>query len=263
MINEIKVIPGTTASDILFFSNINLNDLPDKRIVPLYGANGSGKTTLLKEIQFALYVMGEEKTHDPDDFSANFGKSMKRSRAGIEHDPQIVLDCDKEKTVYYKYRNGTDNFQVAEPRSYAESFDPMYITYRYNAQSLSEGQSLVYSVDSLLKGMLKSTRTHESFVTDDSQHTIVLLDELDSGLSIDNLDDMLKIIRRVLGQGRPIQFVMSFNNPYVVKYFPYVVSMYDGKIHKFDTSDDMLDDLINNRKMLDKARKSRGQYKIF
>ena len=261
MINEIKVKPNTTASHILFFDNIDLTQLPNRRIVPLYGANGSGKTTLLKEIHFAMYERGEDKTGD--DIGDRISKALKRQHAGVEHNSQIEIKCDDEKTVYYKYRNGQDNFQVMEPKSYTQSFDPMFINLKFNAKSLSEGQSIVYSVEDLLKGMLRSTKRHESFIEDDNTHAVVLLDEIDSGLSIDNLDRMLKIIQKVLRQGRNIQFFMSFNNPYVIKYFPDVISMYDGNIHHFDNMEEMLEDLKANQNMLDKARKSRGKYKIF
>ena len=118
MINRIKVKPNTTASKILFFDNVDLTQLPNKRIVPLYGANGSGKTTLLKEINFAMYEYEEDKIKEDDNIADRFGKALKRNRAGIEHNSQIEIECDNVRTVYYKYRNGQDNFQVMEPRSY-------------------------------------------------------------------------------------------------------------------------------------------------
>lgn len=266
MINKITVKSGTEASKILFFSNIDFTKLPDKRIILLYGANGSGKTTLLKNIEFGLFEYSnpsKPEESEEDDRIAEMMRGMEKTRGGIEHDSHLTLDLDAVPTMYYRYRNGTDNFSVKEPRSYEEAFDPEYIMYKWNAQALSEGQSIVYSVKSLLEGMLKSTKNRESFVTDD-HHTILLLDEIDSGLSIDNLDAMLLIIKRVLKQGRNIQFIMSFNNPYVLTYFPDVISMYDGNVHHFSSTEDMLKDLFNNKKMLDKSRKkSNGEYRIF
>ena len=266
MINKISVKPDTEASKILFFRDIDFTKLPDKRIILLYGANGSGKTTLLKNIEFGLFEHSnpyEPEESEEDDRIARMMRGMEKTRRGIEHDSHVALDLDAVPTMYYRYRNGTDNFSVKEPRSYAESFDPVYITYKWNANSLSEGQSIVYSVKSLLEGMLRSTKNRESFVTDD-HHTILLLDEIDSGLSIDNLDAMLRIIKRVLKQGRNIQFIMSFNNPYVLTYFPDVISMYDGNVHRFSSTEDMLKDLFDHKKMLDKSRKkSNGEYRIF
>jgi Fe-S cluster assembly ATPase SufC len=264
MIKTITVKNNSTAEKIFFFKNV---DVTGHRIIPLYGANGVGKTTLLKEIQFALYEIQEQNfTSDSDDEFDLFNsweKSTRRIRAGIEHDSQVELTVDPSPTVYYKYRNGTDNFRVSEPRSQMEGVDPVFIINKWNAKALSEGQSIVYSVKDLLTGMLRSTKTHESFIEDDDTHGIILLDEIDSGLSIDNLDEILRIIKRVIKQGRNIQFFMSFNNPYVIKYFPEVLSMYDGQWKRFSDQDEMLADLMENKKILDKARKSRGRYKIF
>lgn len=264
MIKKIKVLSDTTASKILFFDEIDLTELPNRKIVPLYGANGSGKTTFLKEIKNFLFEMIEAKRPkvDDDNFAERFARARRRQQAKVDHDAQIQMEMDDAPTRYFEYRNRDDNFAYAEPRSYLESFDPTYLSLKYDARSLSEGQSLVYSVEDLLKGMLRTTKRRESFVEDD-EHTIVLLDEIDSGLSLDNLDKMMRIIKQVLRQGRDIQFVMSFNNPFVLNYFPDVISMYDGKVHRFENTEEMLEDLKANQKMLDKSRKRNGRYKIF
>lgn len=264
MIRKINVTPNTTASKILFFKETDLNALPDRRIVPLFGANGSGKTTLLKEIEYAIQFSKEENSKEPENEEEAFLRALKKTRLGIKHNPQIKLVTDKAPTMFYRYRNGTDNFKVMQPRSYMESFDPAYMVRRYDAGALSEGQSLVYSVEGLLKGMLPSTKTRESFIEDNSMHVIVLLDEIDSGLSLDNLDHCMRIIRQVLKKRKNVQFIMSFNNPYVLNYFPYVISMYDGKMKRLCDTDDALNELKKNQKMLDKSRKkSNGEYRIF
>ena len=106
--------------------------------------------------------------------------------------------------------------------------------------------------------MLKSTEKHGSFI-EDYRHCILLLDEIDSGLSLDNVGKTMRLIKRVLREGRNIQFFMSFNNPYVTHFFPYVISLYDGQVHEMRTFEDMLAELKINQKMLDQARKnSRG-----
>ena len=253
MINKIFVKPKTLTEKILFFQEADLSELPDKRIIPLFGANGAGKTTFLKELEETIL---KNKHQDPI-AEAFWDKKKKYER---KHD--LVLEHDDVQTVMYRYRNGTDNFRVKDAGGFF-SFDPYVMKMRYDAQSLSEGQSLVYSVEDLLKGMLKSTKKRESFI-EEHQHGVVLLDEIDSGLSLDNIERCMKIIKRVLAQNRPIQFFMSFNNPYILKYFPYVLSMYDGKMHEMHTQEEMLEELKANEKMLKKTRlKANGQFRIY
>ena len=255
MIHKITVIPDSHAAKVLFFKEINIDDLPDPRIVPLFGANGSGKTTILSELEDALYFYKYNEEDHPED------SRLVEALRGI-HSPkklQVDLEYDKCKTVYFRYRNSTDNFGDKE----CKWFDPVALNLKYDAKSLSEGQSIVFSAEALLKGMLKPTKNRESFIEDD-QHGIVLIDELDSGMSMDNIRDMMKIIQRVLKQKRNIQFFISFNNPYVLNFFPYVISMYDGKVHHITSMNEMLEELDKNRDMLRTARrKSNGDFKIY
>lgn len=258
MINKIKVVPETQTSNILFFDETDLNLLPDKRIVPLFGANGSGKTTLLKAIENSIYSKIFEKQYKDMEPIELAMKGIRKPKSN-----DVSLDIDDAPTALFTYRNSTDNFRVKEPKSYFDSFDPTYLNLKYDANALSEGQSIVYSAMDLLKGMLKSTKTKESFVNDD-QHAIVLIDELDSGLSIDNIEDAMKVIKRVLRQKRNIQFFMSFNNPFMCHFFPNVISMYDGQVHQIHNTEEMYEELKKNQEMLKKSRKKRnGKFRIF
>lgn len=252
MIHKIQVIPKTTASQILLFNEIDLDQLPDIRIVPLFGANGSGKTTLLEQINNSSYAM----SYDQQEHDNTLGEALR----GVRHPKrkQIMLTCDDERTELYGYTNSKDNFANREI-----GFDPFMINARWEAKALSEGQSIIYSAMDLLKGMLKSTKKNESFVKDDN-HAIVLLDELDSGMSMDNIRKCMEIIKKVLRQKRNIQFFLSFNNPYVCYFFPQVISMYDGKVHEIRNLDEMLAELDANGDQLKAARcKRNGKYKIF
>ena len=251
MLHKIQVVPNSLAAEILFFDEIDLDVLPDIRIVPLFGGNGSGKSTLLKEIDNTLMrTAWDEEEHD--EWEGLFTGKVK------PRDKQVELLCDEEKTEFYSYVNSKVNFAVKRV-----GFDPFLMNAKCDAQSLSEGQSIIYSVEALLKGMLKSTKRRESFV-EDGNHAIVLLDELDSGMSLDNIKLCMGLIKRVLRQKRNIQFIMSFNNPYVCYFFPQVVSMYDGKVHNISNFEEMLRELEVNRELLKKARyKKNGEFKIY
>lgn len=121
----------------------------------------------------------------------------------------------------------------------------------------------MYSAQSLVKGLCpgKDGKAPMSF---ENQDTIVLLDELDSGLSLDNLDYLLKKLRLAVQKRDDLQIFLSFNQPYVLKYFPDVLSMYDGQWHRIADETEMIHEIQKNKKMLDKKRKkSNGEYRIF
>ena len=94
--------------------------------------------------------------------------------------------------------------------------------------------------------------------------TLVLLDEIDSGLSIDNIDITMRKIKYIVRKRDNVQFIFSFNSPRVLKHFPEVLSMYDGKKIELHTDEDMLAEIRKHKKEFDKARKySNGRPKIY
>ena len=281
MINTILVKENTRASEILFFDRIEISSLSNRRIVPLFGANGSGKTTLLRAIEdyvererkISKYEqeMRGEKGSEKEDLSSIMISLNAPTDSGIEEywkklieeeelKKQVLFpDKDAVPTSIIKYRNSEDNFRSKESRGLFDDFDIAMLNARWEAKSLSEGQSIVYSVNDLLNGLMPG----KTDLVPEGTHGIVLLDELDSGLSLDNLDMALRKIRKIVTKRNDIQIFMSFNTSYVLKYFPEVVSMYDGKVLKIRNEEEMLAVLKENKKKLDKARKSRGKYKIF
>jgi Fe-S cluster assembly ATPase SufC len=93
---------------------------------------------------------------------------------------------------------------------------------------------------------------------------VFLFDELDSGLSIDNVDIIMRKIKYIVDRRDDVQFFISFNNPRVLKTFPNVISLYDGNCIKLNNEDDMMDVINENKEMFNKARKtSKGMPKVF
>lgn len=232
MINKITVVPDSRASHIFFFKEMDITKLPDPRIVPLFGPNGAGKSTLISAI----------------------------INAGIARQPQIVIDRTSENMHVYAYENSKDNFKAREARSYSEAFDPFFLSSRFDARSISEGQSIIYSAFDLLDGLKPGKNM---FGSEDSE-TLVLLDEIDSGMSIDNIDTAMRKIKYALSKRNDLQIFMSFNSPRILKHFPNVISMYDGSILTLHTDEDMLAEIRKHKTMFDKARKTaKGRPKIF
>ena len=255
MIQKIHVIEKSPAEAVFFFKDIDLTLLPDPSIVLLFGPNGIGKSTLIRSLITSLQIeQVAAKEKHLDDFSKEFFEKELRKNSGIrlEHD-----DCPH---TIYAYSNSTDNCKNREARSYAECFDPRYLNSRFDAKHLSEGQSIIYSAFDLLDAL----KPGKNMFGDEGTHTIVFLDEIDSGMSIDNIDTAMRKIKYALSKRNDLQVFLSFNSPRVLKHFSSVISLYDGAVHEMTTDEDMLLEIREHKKMFDKARKySNGRPRVF
>lgn len=225
MIKSIKVPEKSNLRNILLFTEVNILESPTPNIIPLFGPNGAGKSTFIKAIK----------------------------------DKGIELESDDCNHLIFGYANSTDNFKVRRSRSIDDI--PYYLKEKFDAYSLSEGQSILHSAMDLIE-YLKPSKGDEMFSCDGGQ-LIILLDELDSGLSIDNIDTVMRKIKNVLRKRDDIQIFMSFNNPRVLKHFHYVLSMYDGKFIEMHTDEDMMKEIRKHKREFDKLRKySNGMPKL-
>ena len=130
---------------------------------------------------------------------------------------------------------------------------------KFNSQYISEGQSIIYSMFDLLDAF----RKNGAFEYHEDKDSIVLLDEIDSGMSIDNIDTTMRKIKYISRIRDDIQIIMSFNSPRVLKWFPEVFSMYDGNKLILHTDEDMLKEIRKHKKEFDKLHKdSYGRPKI-
>lgn len=223
MITQLTPVPGSTLSEILLCDSLYIDGLPNPRLVPLFGPNGIGKTSVVEALISTM--TGESK--------------------------QLDIVCDRPTpTRLLHYRDRKDNARIREPRSYAEAFDPRFFNAKYDAQSLSEGQSILYSVMDLLDAI--GTTKHSIPV--DGTENIVVLDEIDSGMSIDNLDAVMRKLVRATKRRNDVQVVFSFNNPYVLRYCPTVLSLYTGYPVLLRHEDEMLEYIHSNAEQFRKLR---------
>ena len=258
MINKVEIIKGTSTSEIMFFDSCDFSKLPNKRIVPLFGPNGSGKTTLINSMVGylnAVRLREQVKDKDPDLLKIadeDFSRSVKK--AGC------VLELDNKKHMWLCYTNSIDNFAHRESRSIRESYDPRLLGMRFDARSLSEGQSIVYSLYDLID-MLSTGKNGQRVIGGD---ILAFIDEMDSGLSLDNLDMFLKKLKYYTNRREDLQVILSFNNPRMLKYFPYVISMYTGEVLELHSEEDMLAEFKKHEKAFNKARKlSNGRPRVY
>ena len=223
MITSVSVRPDSFEKEVLFFKEVDLTQFKN-RVVPLFGPNGVGKSTFIKSL--------EEQKLD------------------------IKID---RPTLVYSYQNSRDNFKTRQARSYEESFDIVFLRAKLDARSISEGQSIIHSMFDLLDGLMKNG----GLPPEEGKDKVILLDEIDSGMSIDNIDITMRKIKYLLRTRPDLQFIMSFNSPRVLKFFPQVLSMYDGKMIELHTDEDMLVEINRHKKEFNKARKtSKGRPKI-
>lgn len=234
MIKEIHTIPGSFEDHILLAKDYDLIQMPDIRLIPLFGANGVGKTTLLKALNGQV--------------TRQF---LKPNQKGVDITLTKPTDC-------YAYIGSTDNFKRREPSSYSQAFDPAFLSMKLDARDLSEGQSIVFSLFDLLKGACDKKQIPD----DDGKDKTILIDEMDSGLSIDNLETAMRYVKRTLKNRDDIQFIFSFNNPYMLHFFDTALSMYDGKPVALHSDKEMLAEIRQWKKKLNSKRKNKdGSFK--
>ena len=206
MIKSISINKGSNLEEILFFNKMNL-----EQVTLLFGANGVGKSSLIK---------------------------------GILKQKEIKFNCDKEIKLY-SYINNEQNFRNMNKNSnlsYEDMFNPYLINKKYNAEELSEGQSIIYSLQDIFELCMQ--------IKDDSNDSIILLDEIDSGLSIDNVDYLSDKIKEITDKYSNIQFIITFNNFEFCRNFPKVFNMYNGKYINIESYEQYRNIINSNREML-------------
>lgn len=224
MIKSFSTRKDSLEESVLFFHEADLTQFSNN-VVPLFGPNGIGKSTLIHALE-----------------------------------TKAVNTVLSRTTMIYSYQNGRDNFKIRQARTYSEAFDPRFLNSKFDAQSISEGQSIIYSMFDLLDGLNPSGELK----VEDGIDILILLDEIDSGMSIDNVDKTMRKIKWLVNKRDDLQFILSFNSPRVLKHFPEVLSMYDGKKIILHTDEDMMKEINRHKKDFDKARKnSKGRPKIF
>ena len=113
MIKSITIKKNSNLKEILFFNKTEL-----KQVTLLFGANGVGKSSLIK---------------------------------GLLKQKEVKINSDK-KTVLYSFINSEQNFRNMNKNpnlAYQDIFNPYLIKKKYNAEELSEGQSIIYSIQEI------------------------------------------------------------------------------------------------------------------
>lgn len=181
-----------------------------KKLNILFGGNGVGKTTLLN---------------------------------GIINN-RLELETKKE-LIIKSYINSKDNFRHINQVTYKDM--GRALLQKVNANELSEGQSIIYSLLAYIENTKK-------IASNNPDKTVVLvLDEIDSGLSAENINMILHLICDLLKMGN-IQLFISSNHYHFVYVFKNVFNMYTGKWIEINSYDEYFNKLVEEMTSLGKIR---------
>jgi ABC-type multidrug transport system ATPase subunit len=132
----------------------------------------------------------------------------------------IDLISDNEIFIM-KYVNGEDNSRAMKNNS-KFGLDLIDLVIMSDSQKFSEGQSIVFHIMTFLSSV--------EFKCKSSNETVVaVIDEMDSGLSSENINVIIHRILEICNENKNVQFFISSNHYHFVYIFKKVISMYNGK----------------------------------
>lgn len=158
-----------------------------------------------------------------------------------EHKLELEFDTNKE-VVIRSFTNSLDNTKVNNRKELTTRRD---FVKRYNVSSFSEGQSIIHFLLSFLHD-LKGMGT--------DKQVVVLLDEIDSGLSAENINMILWQIKELI-ETKNVQFFISTNHYHFTYAFKKVLNMYDGKYITINSYDEYFDLLNKGIQIMQKSKK--------
>lgn len=156
------------------------------------------------------------------------------------------LDMDISKELIIKtYVNSRDNFRHINKANYKNY--GVALLQKVNANEMSEGQSIIYSLMTYIENA-------KDIANKNKDKTVVLvLDEIDSGLSAENINMILHILLEFLEIDNT-QLFLSSNHYHFVYVFKKVFNMYTGKVVEFNSYEEYFNELTKQMVCLGKKR---------
>lgn len=223
MIGLVNIDSDTRAYNILMFRKCKI----ERQVNLLFGGNGAGKTTFIDYLK--------ECTNN------------RRLNKNIQ-----LMDGYESFTLYAFSNSGNNYKKVGSAKSkLGDSTDPGMIVKKYNASRLSEGQSIIYSIEDFL-WFLENQLPYK-----EKESNVITIDEMDSGLSVDNIEYVMTRLNNLARARDDVQMFISFNNYATCEYNRAdVLSMYTGKYVEINGYKQFRRYITMNRDRLLKKRKN-------
>lgn len=219
MINKINIKKNSNLREIVLFPSIKIIN----PVTLLFGGNDAGKSSIINETLSSV----KSKTSD-----------VKVSQTG--------------NTVVLQYINSEQNLRnptVNPFNGLQEMCSPITWADKISAQEISEGQSIIFSLYPLLDGLEDFT-----FEAQSGKSYFVVFDEIDSGMSVENVNFICHKIDAIITKRKDVQFLIAFNSYEFVRYFKNVFNIYTGKYQSINSYDEFFNILLDNKKSLYERR---------
>ncbi len=174
MLQAISIKSNTELSEILLSKEFDLSN----RVNLLFGSNGVGKSTLINALLQLQYT----------------GQMI----------PKLT---EKESPIIYSYIDSLQNANIIGKNpnlSFNQQNTTDIMIRKFNASELSEGQSIVYTIQEFLYCLRIGIKRKEKI--------LAVIDEVDSGMSVDNIAWLCTEIKELIQLDDNIQFIIAFNN---------------------------------------------------
>ena len=211
MIKSIKVSDERLMlKEIKFCSTLNL----------LYGCNGIGKSSLLRTIRDRFELKKFDRMEVSEDV-------LERAKVQKDEDLQkFFISSSVNEYGLHTYFDSSDNLGTNHPAMNAD-IDAM--VRHFNVKFISEGESIV---ESFLEFIEKNKSKFEEGNT-------ILIDEIDSGLSVEYINMILNVIIDIINKHK-VQFIIGINNYHWIYRVKQYIDMSTGKFVECNSYDEFM-----------------------
>lgn len=158
-------------------------------------------------------------------------------------DNQLEIETS-EDIILKSFTNSLENTRI---NSQKELHTTREFVKAMNVKSYSEGQSILHYVLSFLYDI-------KELASETDKSIVVLLDEVDSGLSAENIQMLMWQIKELI-ETKKVQFFISTNHYHFVYIVKHVLNMYEGTYMDIKSYDDYFKLLHNGIQTLKNSNK--------